>query len=218
MAQQAQQEMPAEEKRNATTRYKIRHLMFHALINLLAGIGALTTLILLFLYFEGIRAIAPFEPEFLDMASEVAAKTLQADVPSALVIKIQLEEGVSAEKAIESMESRAQNLNINIINRHSMHKAIKAKTGKEARMIEIFEFCHAATGYDVLSHNPDFVAFMPCRVAMYEDESGKIWLITLNLNLLIHGSKNWNREIKIKALTIQDGLLNIMAAGASGDF
>ena len=58
---------------------------------------------------------------------------------------------------------------------------------------------------------------MPCRIALYEDDNGTAWLATMNLELLIHGSRELDPELKAQVVAVKDGLLDIMAAGASGD-
>jgi uncharacterized protein (DUF302 family) len=35
--------------------------------------------------------------------------------------------------------------------------------------------------------NPDFSAYLPCRITLIEDSDGKAWLVTLDLGKIIRG-------------------------------
>ena len=192
--------------------YKFKRGIWH----ILALVGLFFSISIVYVYQQGQQALQHFEPGFLSMAGKFVEHAIRTDVASALVIKIPVESSVSYEDAVESMKSRAEALNIPLIAHYKMHEAVEKKTGESVRITEILEFCNVETAYRILEHNMDYLAHMPCRVALHEDLTGKLWMLTMNLNLLIHGSKGMNPEMKIKALSIQDALLEIMAAGASG--
>lgn len=168
-------------------------------------------------YWEGRRTIARYEPDFLPMAVNFVKQTLRSDVASALVVRLPVKPEINPDTVVEAMKLRAEKLHIPLINHYVMHKTLEKKTGKPARVTEILEFCSVEKAYAVLEHNMDYLAHMPCRIALHEDNSGKLWILTMNLNLLIHGSKGMSADMKIQALSIQDALLDIMAAGADGD-
>lgn len=184
--------------------------------NLCALLGLLCALAAAYFYQQGMRAVEHFEPGFLKIAAEFVETALHSDVASALVIKMPVQDNVSYEEAVSSMKSRAESLNVPLIAQYSMHKVLEKKNNKAVRITEIFEFCEVETAYNVLKHNMDYLAHMPCRIALHEDVTGRLWILTMNLNLLIHGSKGMSPEMKIQALSLQDALLEIMAAGAGG--
>lgn len=65
--------------------------------------------------------------------------------------------------------------------------------------------------------NPVFAAYMPCRVALVEDNDGKTWLMMINLNMLINNTA-LPPNLKAIATRINKTLTQIMEAGASGEF
>ena len=55
---------------------------------------------------------------------------------------------------------------------------------------------------------------MPCRIALVEDAEGKFWAIMANLDPLV---AQVPPEMKARAQKVRAMLMDILAAGASGD-
>jgi uncharacterized protein (DUF302 family) len=181
--------------------------------NVFALIGVVSMIAVIFFYYQGERALNRFDPQLRHAALDFIKHALHSDVAAALTLKIPLEAGVSVEDAIKSMELRANHLNLSLVGRYPIHTAIAGRTWHT----EVMEFCNADIAYKIIRQHPAYLTHMPCRIGIYEDDSGKAWLVTANLNLLIHGSTGMFPELKMQALAIQDTLLQVMAAGAMGD-
>jgi uncharacterized protein (DUF302 family) len=132
------------------------------------------------------------------------------------VVKMPLAKGVSLEDAAQSMKLRANLLNMQLVAELPLSKQVASVTGKPSPHATIFQFCDALTARKMLDHNLDFAAYLPCRIALVEDDKGQGWLVMMDLNLLINVS-NLDPELKAKAIEVRDNLENIMRAGASGD-
>ncbi len=63
--------------------------------------------------------------------------------------------------------------------------------------------------------DPVFSSYMHCRISMVEDDKGKLWLMMLNLDMLIN-SKLLPAEVVKTAIRVNQQMLDVMAAGASG--
>jgi uncharacterized protein (DUF302 family) len=96
-----------------------------------------------------------------------------------------------------------------------LYKELEAM-GVESKRIEIFQFCDARIAKAMLNHNMDFAAYLPCRITMLEDESGKVWLISMNLDMFIQ-SADLPPELMEQAVKVRDTIREIMEAGAAGD-
>ena len=131
------------------------------------------------------------------------------------VVKIPLADGVSPEDAIDSMKLRANVLNFKLVAHQPLSKELEAMGVKTTRM-EIFQFCDPRIARRMVSHDISFAAYLPCRIAMVEDENGKVWLIMMNLDMFI-GSADLPPELEKDALRVRDSLNEIMQAGADGD-
>jgi uncharacterized protein (DUF302 family) len=132
------------------------------------------------------------------------------------VVKMALAKGVSFEDAAQSMKLRANLVNMKLVAELPLSKQVEAITGKHERLATIYQFCDAMTARKMLDYSLDFAAYLPCRIALVEDEKGQGWLVMMDLNLLINAA-NLQPELKAKAIEVRDNLENIMQAGANGD-
>jgi uncharacterized protein (DUF302 family) len=131
------------------------------------------------------------------------------------VLKMPLAEDVSADDAVESMKLRANALNFKMVAHMPLYKELQAM-GIDSRRVEIFQFCDARIAHQMLSHNVDFAAYLPCRISLIEDEKGQVWLITLDLDAVIR-TANLTPELMELAVKVRDTIREIMEAGAEGD-
>ena len=131
------------------------------------------------------------------------------------VLKMPLAEDVGMDDAVESMKLRANALNFKLVAHLPLYKELEAM-GVETRRIEIFQFCDARIANEMLQFNPDFSAYLPCRIALLEDAEGQAWLVTLDLGKVIP-SANLSPELLEKAELVRDNIESIMTAGANGD-
>jgi len=131
------------------------------------------------------------------------------------VIKIPLADDVSPEDAIDSMKLRANVLNFKLVAHQPLSKELESM-GVETTRMEIFQFCDPRIARRIVSHDINFAAYLPCRIAMVEDENGKVWLVMMNLDMFI-GSASLPPELEKDALKVRDSLGEIMQAGANGD-
>lgn len=182
----------------------------------LAALGTLCLVGVLLLYLQGWMVVRDFDPRATEVFGEFARRTLESDVASANTFKLPLAEDVSTSEAIESMKLRANQLNIKLVHRLPFSKEIQARTGEPYPYLEIFLFCDAAVAARLLSFDPDFVAYMPCSIALYEDAEGRGWLITMNLDMLIYGGRAMEPALREEVVRLRDGMLEVMAAGAAG--
>ncbi|HUW50972.1 MAG TPA: DUF302 domain-containing protein [Sulfuricella sp.] len=143
------------------------------------------------------------------------------DMMSMMVTKKQVKEGVSFDDAIDSMKLRANKRNFKFIGDSPLYKDVVAITGKPSPRAEIFSFCDAVIARQILDYSPEFIAFLPCRIALIEDAKGKIWVVTLDWNVTwLDYSQNPNKitnELRANAIKIRDILEDIMTATANGD-
>jgi uncharacterized protein DUF302 len=185
--------------------------------NTLAFIGLLALALAGFVYVQGANLLRSYDAEAPRVLADFVRKALDTDIATATVVTMPLRQGVSIQDAIDSMKLRANALNIKLVGEKPLYKEIEAITGKPYRHVEILEFCDAVTAGTMLTFNPVFVAYMPCRIALYEDARGRVWLATTNMDLLVHGGKELPHGLKEQALHIRDGLMEIMQAGANGE-
>jgi uncharacterized protein (DUF302 family) len=136
----------------------------------------------------------------------------------ATVWRVPLADGVSAADAEEAMKAVANEHNIKNVGELPLSKEVESMLGKPYRMLKIYMFCDPLTAVKMLDFSDAFSAYLPCRVAMVEDKQGKVWLYTLNMDLMIHGGTPLPPELKTEAVKVKETILAIMHRGADGDF
>jgi uncharacterized protein (DUF302 family) len=146
------------------------------------------------------------------------------DMISIMADKMPVAEDVSFDDAVDSMKLRANEINFKFVGHSPLWKDIVAITGDEdTPRVEIFSFCDAVVARKVLDHAPEFIVFIPCRIALIEDADGKLWVMTLDwdvnwLNLAQNPNSVLDKELRDEAIRIREGMRYIMEGAASGDF
>ena len=131
------------------------------------------------------------------------------------VVKQRINEGVSMDDAVESMKLRANLLNMKLVAELPLSKQIEAM-GKKARRMEIYQFCDPLTAQRMVEANIHYAAYLPCRIALVEDEKGQGWLVMMNPDMMLTGA-NLSSELKKQATEVRDKLHEIMNAGVNGE-
>ncbi|MDH3763001.1 MAG: DUF302 domain-containing protein [Gammaproteobacteria bacterium] len=146
------------------------------------------------------------------------------DMISIMADKMPVAEDVSFDDAVDSMKLRANEINFKFVGHSPLWKDIVAITGDEdTPRVEIFNFCDAVVARKVLDHAPEFIVFIPCRIALIEDADRKLWVMTLDwdvnwLNLAQNPNSVLDKELREEAVRIREGIRYIMEGAASGDF
>ena len=131
------------------------------------------------------------------------------------VVKQQIDDGVTMDDAVESMKLRANLLNMKLVAEMPLSKQVEAM-GQKARRMDIYQFCDPLTAQRMVEANINFAAYLPCRIALVEDEKGKGWLVMMNPDMMLNGA-TLSPELKKQATKIRDSLLDIMKAGVHGE-
>ncbi|MET0083445.1 MAG: DUF302 domain-containing protein [Sedimenticola sp.] len=132
------------------------------------------------------------------------------------VVKMGLMKGVTLADASSAMVSKATELNLKLVGHQFVHREMAAR-GVETGHLEIIQFCNPEDAVKMVAMDPIYAAYMPCRIALVEDNEGREWLLMLNLDMLIN-SNNLPPELQEIAIRINQAMLAIMTAGATGEF
>lgn len=132
------------------------------------------------------------------------------------VITVPIQPGISMDEVVESMKLKANMLNIKFIAHQPLYKEYEALGLDNIRRTEIFQFCDASIAKQMLDFDINFLAYMPCRIGLIEDEKGQAWLVTMNLNIFITAI-NLPPELEALATKVRDDMEAIIEAGVSGE-
>jgi uncharacterized protein (DUF302 family) len=187
--------------------------------NLFAFIGFVAVIAVIAVAIKLQGAVSGFDPGAAGVYTELAQNLLKTKSSAqATVWKVPVEEGVSAEDVEEAMKMVANEINMAKVAELPLSKDIEAKSGKPYRVAKIFMFCNSLTAARMMDYDDAFSAYLPCRITLVEDKSGKLWLYSLNMDLMIHGGAPLPPELKEEAIKVKEAILTIMKRGAAGDF
>jgi uncharacterized protein (DUF302 family) len=145
------------------------------------------------------------------------------DIMNYMTTKYQAKPGVTFDEVVESMKLRANQLNLKLVGHSPLIKDIQAVLGDTTTpRMEVFHFCDIAAGREIMKLSPESIVFLPCRIAVMEDDQKNVWVLTLDwdtawLEGLDTPSFGVSAEISKMAKDIRDRMDNVMQAGANGD-
>jgi len=160
-----------------------------------------------------------FDDKAYDTYKSLFTKILESgNAAEATVWKMPVDEGLKPAEVEEVMKFVANEHNIKNVGELPLYKQVESSTGKAFRFMKIYMFCNALTAAKMVEYSDSFSAYLPCRVTLLEDKTGKLWLYSLNMDLMIHGGTPLPAELKKEALNVKKIILDIMKRGASGEF
>jgi uncharacterized protein (DUF302 family) len=196
--------------------------MFRFIWNLLALIGLLLVAGMIYVSIQlgdnlvNLRSFDNKAPEvYLDMARKLIATGNAAE---ATVWKFPVKEGLKREDVEQTMQFVANEHNIKNVGELPLSEQVAAMTGKPQRYLKIYMFCNPLTAADMFNYSSAFSAYLPCRVSLIEDPQGKLWLYTLNMDMMIYGGKTLPEPLRKEAIAVKETILDIMKRGSTGEF
>jgi len=152
---------------------------------------------------------------YIEMAKSLLATGNAAE---ATVWKVPVTEGLDAADVEETMRFVANEHNIKNVGELPLSDEVAAMTGQTQRLWKIYMFCNPLTAARMIDYSDAYSAYLPCRISLVEDREGRLWLYTLNMDMMIHGGKPLPPELFDEAIGIKETILDIMNRGAKGEF
>ncbi len=152
---------------------------------------------------------------YTDMFKSLVASGNGAE---ATIWKVPVADGLSVEDVEQTMRFVANEHNIKNVGELPLSEQVAAMTGEPQRYLKIYMFCNPLTAAKMVDYSDAFSAYLPCRISVVEDKTGKLWIYTLNMDMMIHGGTRLPDELFEEANTVKDVILDIMNRGAAGDF
>lgn len=144
------------------------------------------------------------------------------DMMNMLVAKKKALPGLTFDEVIESLQSKALDLNMRLTGHNTPYIILRDVFDPESPRLEYLSFCDLITMRLILNYSLEMSAFLPCRIAVMEDGEGQIWLTTLDWDVRwLDTSPNPNRisdDLRERAIRVRENIEAIMEAAATGDF
>jgi len=148
------------------------------------------------------------------MFSEVVEN---GDPAKAMMNEYKVADDVSGDDVKESITALAEEYNMRLTGYVKMFTKTDAKA-HEVKEARIFSLCSLHIAKIFLNHSRYFGGFMPCRIMYVQYGNGDAYLITMDLNLAIHGGYPLPDEMGKLAAKVKTAMEEIPSRAANGDF
>lgn len=114
----------------------------------------------------------------------------------------------SFEKTVEVFEKSVKDHNWKLPAVHDLQKTM-AKYGMDVKAVKVFELCHPDHAGKILAKSDERVvsSLMPCRVAIYEKDDGKVYISRMNSGLMASTMTGIIPEVMDDAATENEEIL-----------
>ena len=127
---------------------------------------------------------------------------------------VDVKKGVTPAQVKLGIEMGAEGENMNLVGTLNIQDGLKARGIKSNRPYVIYEVCNLVLGAKVLRSTPEFGAFAPCKIVLFE-KNGRLKLMTyLPTYALKYFPKNAESERVAKALDVM--IIKVMRQAAAG--
>lgn len=192
----------------------IRNIL--ALLGVIAIAGVIWAVIMLLPYYNAVQG---FDPKALATYEDMFATLLKTgNAAEATVWKRQVKDGLSVTDVEDVMKSVAVELNIKSVGELPLSQQVEAMTGQKQRFLKIYMYCNPLTAAKMVEFSDAYSAYLPCRVSLVEDKQGKLWIYSLNMDMMIHGGKPLPHDLKVEAERVKKVIETIMQRASTGEF
>ena len=138
---------------------------------------------------------------------------IQAIMPSKKMIEmftLKLESNQPIETIAQKVSGECENHKFALLQTYVYHDILEEKGFPIKRKVFIYEICQAKTAALMLTSNPEFSIFMPCKLAIYEDKEETV-ISTMNMGIMLNAVKS-NPELYKEATGIFNELKALMTS------
>ncbi len=187
--------------------------------NALAVIGLLAIVLGIVGYVKVRAILGGLDPRAFATYRDIATKLITTgDIAEATVWKAKVKQGLGFDDVDNAIKSAATTLNIRGVGELPLGDQVAAMQGKPWRKLKIYLYCNPLTAAEMVDYSDAYSAYLPCRIALVEDNSGALWIYTLDMDLMIYGGKPLPPALKAEAEKVKSIMQKILEQGATGDF
>lgn len=115
---------------------------------------------------------------------------------------------LSIEEITPKMIAACEQFKFSLLHTYDYFQILEGKGFPIERKVYIYEVCQAKMASKVLTNNPEFSIFMPCKIAVYQNENSTV-VSTMNLELMLKAFEE-NKELYQEAVSMFNALKELM--------
>jgi len=167
-------------------------------------------------YYEAFKGFDPGARQtYIDLADGLVET---GNAAAATVWKTKVQDGLTFDEVDQSIQAVAQDDNIKAVGDLPLGDQVAAMEGKPWRKLKIYLFCNPLTAAKMVEYDIAYAAYLPCRVSLVEDDKGQLWVMTLNMDMMIHGGKTLPPDLYAEANHVKEVMQDILKRSSAGDF
>ncbi|OIR01317.1 hypothetical protein GALL_166050 [mine drainage metagenome] len=116
----------------------------------------------------------------------------------------------SIEKIAQNVPIECEKNNFALLQTFIYHEIVESKGFPIKRKVFIYEICQAKVAAKMLTTNPEFSIFMPCKIAIYENDAQTI-ISTMNMEIMLKAVED-NKELYNEATTLFNTLKSLLTS------
>lgn len=138
-------------------------------------------------------------------------KLMKATMPADKMIEMftyKITSKLPIDQVIEKVPSACEEKKFALLKTYVYHDIVESKGFPIDRKVWIYEICQAKTAASMLTDFPHFSIFMPCKLAIYED-NGETIISTMNMEIMLDGVES-NPELFKETTALYNTLKSLM--------
>jgi uncharacterized protein (DUF302 family) len=148
--------------------------------------------------------------------SAASADPLPAIDPDSALYIVKVESGVSYDDVVDSLKSAAEGKNFVSPATFPIGDHIRERGVPLKGVLEVRTYCSLGIGAEILLENPEFAAFAPCRIAIYE-KNGQLYMALDRPTYALRHIKSHSEKAAAAAKQIEETLIWMMDKARKGE-
>lgn len=141
----------------------------------------------------------------------------EGDIGWAVVWHRKVAEGVEFDDIIDTISNIAiETPGLMNVGSLPLSKELNGR-GIESGILQIESFCNPETARHMVDFSPAMSAFLPCRIAIVEQEDG-LHLYTLNMDMMVKMGRKMPPELKELTMAVRNAVWDMMEKASTGEF
>lgn len=141
----------------------------------------------------------------------MSQKEMLAEMPPEKIIEMfthKISSKQPIEKVIEKVPAACEENKFALLKTYVYHDIVESKGFPIDRKVFIYEICQAKSAAAMLTDFPHFAIFMPCKLAIYED-NGETVISTMNMEIMLKAVSS-NPELFKETTALYNTLKSLM--------
>jgi len=152
-------------------------------------------------------------------AASVFGKWVDAggDAAAAATWSRKVAPGVSIQEIEEAFTSVAAENNLRPVGELFLSNELALRSGRPQKFLKVYSYCDPDTARAIVDFSPAMAAFLPCRIAVVEQQDG-LWIYAMNMDILIKLGRVMPPELRANVMRVRATMLKMLDHAAAGEF